>query len=250
MTRRAREGLRSASRRFATPRRRFRHRAILRALDQELPVICDMGFAAHADRGDYIGMRATKAFRGAGRGSVVGSLVSYSLRHHRTRSDRASLAVRNLAESRTQIDALISIPILFRTAATKSSNTSAESTAKSASRKSSPSEPSREAGDSRCRPRAWIVHSARPTRSSSSIPRPRGPGFSADSRRSRWSRASRKSARRIPSCSKTHSSSKACCATLQTCGGRGNFRRAARRDGSLYVDKERERAARDHAILR
>ena len=62
------------------------------ALDRELPVIREMGFSGYMlIVADFIGYARDLGIPvGPGRGSVVGSLVSYALRHHRGRSDRAS----------------------------------------------------------------------------------------------------------------------------------------------------------------
>lgn len=82
MTRRAREGL---DQRLAEIRDRrgadFDTTPYHDRLDQELPVICDMGFAGYMlIVQDYIGYARDKGIPvGPGRGSVVGSLVSYAL---------------------------------------------------------------------------------------------------------------------------------------------------------------------------
>jgi DNA polymerase III subunit alpha len=82
MKRRAREGL---ERRLAEIRDRrgadFDAVPYYERLDAELPVICDMGFAGYMlIVEDYIGWARDQGIPvGPGRGSVVGSLVSYSL---------------------------------------------------------------------------------------------------------------------------------------------------------------------------
>src|SRR5271157_3797738 len=82
MTRRAREGL---EKRLAEIRDRrgadFDTAPYYERLNQELPVICDMGFAGYMlIVEDYIGYARDKGIPvGPGRGSVVGSLVSYAL---------------------------------------------------------------------------------------------------------------------------------------------------------------------------
>ncbi len=82
MTRRAREGL---EKRLAEIRDRrsadFDTAPYYARLNEELPVICDMGFAGYMlIVQDYIGYARDKGIPvGPGRGSVVGSLVSYSL---------------------------------------------------------------------------------------------------------------------------------------------------------------------------
>ena len=82
MTRRAREGL---EKRLAEIRDRrgadFDTAPYYERLNLELPVICDMGFAGYMlIVQDYIGYARDKGIPvGPGRGSVVGSLVSYAL---------------------------------------------------------------------------------------------------------------------------------------------------------------------------
>ena len=90
-------------------------------LDREMPVIREMGFSGYmlivADFINYA--RSIGIPVGPGRGSVVGSLVSYALAHHRSRSDRAQAAVRALAQSRAAARCPISTSISASSAATK-----------------------------------------------------------------------------------------------------------------------------------
>ena len=175
MTRRAREGL---DKRLAEIRDRrgvdFDTAPYYERLNQELPVICDMGFAGYMlIVQDYIGYARDKGIPvGPGRGSVVGSLVSYALGiteldpiEHRLLFERWLNPGR---KSMPDIDSdfcferrdevrRVRPPEIWRRARRANHHVRNHQG---------------EAGDSRRRPRARVCRSARPTKSSSSIRRP------------------------------------------------------------------------------
>ena len=143
-------------------------------LDAELPVIREMGFSGYmlivADFIDYARSQGIPV--GPGRGSVVGSLVSYALRITEVDPIEHQVAVRAMAQSGTQIDARYRRRFLLASGATKCSTTCARSMATTASRKSSLSAPSRASRPFATSAACSDCHLPRPTESSSSTPRP------------------------------------------------------------------------------